>query len=112
MIIAKRVDLQESSALTLSLHFENIHFFRQQPQERALNCRWPADNCIVYYRKGGVRGDISIVYGVYALARKNIQLTNLTVLIKSSIIVYIPVLLFTIVGPTCANTFLKKLKTT
>ena len=58
--------------------------------EGALSCRWPADDCIVYYRMGGLSEDNSIVYDFYALvarccARKNRQLRDLTVLIKSLI---------------------------
>ena len=30
--------------------------------EGALSYRWPAVDCIVYYRTGGVRGDNTIVY--------------------------------------------------
>ena len=37
----------------------------------ALSCRWLAGDCIVYYRTGGVRGDNSIVYEVYALAARS-----------------------------------------
>ena len=39
-------------------------------KEGALSCCWPADDCIVCYRMGQIRGDNSIVYDVYALAAK------------------------------------------
>ena len=42
--------------------------------EGALGCRWTADDCIVYYRTGGVRGENSIVHDFYALgARWTVQ---------------------------------------
>ena len=55
--------------------------------EEALSCHWPADDCIVYYRTGGVMGENSIVHDFYALtarwaARKNPQLSDLIVLVK------------------------------
>ena len=37
---------------------------------RALNCRWPAAECNVYHRTGGVAGDKSIVYDLYRLATR------------------------------------------
>ena len=36
----------------------------------ALSRRWPADDCIVYYRTGGVKRDNSIVYNFYAPAAR------------------------------------------
>ena len=34
------------------------------------NCRWFADDCIIYYRTGGGKGNNPIVYNVYALVAK------------------------------------------
>ena len=57
--------------------------------EGALSCLWPTDDCIVYYRTGGVRGDNSIVYDFLRSSRqvdcahKTLQLTDLSVLIHS-----------------------------
>ena len=45
--------------------FHPCTVFRQQLPEAALNCRWPADDCIVNYRTGGVTGDKTIVYDIY-----------------------------------------------
>ena len=36
----------------------------------ALSCHWPADDCIVYYRTGGVREHNFIVYDFYAVAAR------------------------------------------
>ena len=36
--------------------------------EDALGCRWPTEDCIVYYRTGGVRGDNCIVCNFYSPA--------------------------------------------
>ena len=38
--------------------------------EGAIRCRWPAHDCIVYYRTGEVTGGNSIVYVFYALAAR------------------------------------------
>ena len=35
--------------------------------EGALSCHWPTDDCIVYYRPGGITGYNFVVYYVYAL---------------------------------------------
>ena len=65
-------------------------FCHQHPlPEGVFNCRWRADNCIVYYIIGGwgwgVNGNNFNVYGFYAVdcARKNRQLSDFTVLLKS-----------------------------
>ena len=46
-----------------------FHQPRQLP-ESALNCRWPAADCIVYYITTGVTVDNSIVYDFYFLAAR------------------------------------------
>ena len=43
---------------------------RQLRPEGGLSSRWSADDCIVYYSMGWVRGDNSTVYDVYALAAR------------------------------------------
>ena len=61
--------------------------------EGALSRGSPTGDCIVYYRMGGVRGDNSFVYDFYALAARwtghakiSKQLTDLTVLLKKSLL--------------------------
>ena len=60
LVIPKRLDEQESSALALSLHFTREQFSASQalrPPSAAAGLL-----TIVYYRTRGVRGDNSIVY--------------------------------------------------
>ena len=44
--------------------FRHPHSF----PEDVLSSRWPAVDCILYYRTGGVTGDNYIVYDFYPLA--------------------------------------------
>ena len=62
-------------ALTLSLHFTRAVFRQPRPlPEGALRCRWPADDCIVYYSMGGITGDNFIVYDFpFVAARWTVQ---------------------------------------
>ena len=52
--------------------FYTCTVFRQSHPllEGALSCNWPADDCVVYYRTGGVTGDNCIVYDFYFLAAR------------------------------------------
>ena len=52
--------------------FYRCTVFRQpRPlQEGALSCRWTADDCIVYYRTGGVRGENFLVHDLCALVTR------------------------------------------
>ena len=89
--IKERGLIREGSSNCTSTFYSCIvfHMSRSLP-EGALSCRWPAAECSVYYRTGGVTGGNSIIYGFYSLgarlvycAHKNRQLRDLTVLIKS-----------------------------
>ena len=64
--------LERESGCNFKSTFYPCTFFRQPrplPQG-ALRCRYPADDCIVYYRAGGVTRDNFIVYDFYALAAR------------------------------------------
>ena len=56
-----------SSALNYNPTFYPCKVFHHpRPlQEGALKCRWPAADCINYYRTGGVTRDISIDYDLW-----------------------------------------------
>ena len=68
---------QRGLARVFSSNFKPTFYPCTQPRPRprpipegALTCRWPADDCFVCYRTGGVKGDSYIVYDLYALTAR------------------------------------------
>ena len=63
--------IRELSSNSKTTFYPCIVFRQTRPlPEGALRCRWPAADCIVYYRTGGVMGDNCIVYEFYFLVAR------------------------------------------